>query len=206
MLKNKNFILTVILPIFLSLAAGVVIISLNSSAVLKTEATTTIASEKKQMNEDMSKLKKEKKELSYKAAEYDKTIEENRLLLDELDALNNELNEYIKNIETAKATIAELDTSITEKTQYNESLNSLSGSDEGAVKSYTNVKLDIPSELKAGRYKAEGKGTLMIYTIAGTLQDKQNLSVLDTHSYTFDVVSGQSIKIEGTLSITQIIE
>lgn len=206
MLKNKNFILTVILPIFLSLAAGVVIISLNSSAVLKTEAATTIASEKKQMNEDMSKLKKEKKELSYKAAEYDKTIEENRLLLDELDALNNELNEYIKNIETAKATIAELDTSITEKTQYNESLNSLSGSDEGAVKSYTNVKLDIPSELKAGRYKAEGKGTLMIYTIAGTLQDKQNLSVLDTHSYTFDVVSGQSIKIEGTLSITQIIE
>lgn len=206
MLKNKSFILTVILPIFLSLAAGVVIICLNSSAVLKTEATATIASEKKTMNENMSKLKKEKKELSYKAAEYDKTIEENRLLLDELDALNDELNEYIKNIETAKATIAELDTSITEKTQYNESLNSLSGSDEGAAKSYTNVKLDIPSELKAGRYKAEGNGTLMIYTIAGTLQDKQNLSVLDTHSYTFDVVSGQSIKIEGTLSITQIIE
>lgn len=206
MLKNKNFILTVILPIFISIVAGIVIIVLNSRSVLKTQASAVVANEKRAMNSAMSDLKKEKKELEKKAAEYDKTLEDNRLLLDEVNALTAELNDYTTSIENAKETITALDTSISEKSAYNESLASMAGSDTGGTKSYTNVKLNIPSDLKAGRYKAEGKGTLMIYTIAGTLQDKQNLALLDTHTYTFDITSGQSLKIEGTLSVTEIIE
>ena len=206
MLKSKNFILTVILPIFISIVAGIVIIVLNSHSVLKTQASAVVANEKRAMNSAMSDLKSEKKDLKYEAAEYDKTLEDNRLLLDEVNALTAELNDYTTSIENAKETITALDTSISEKKAYNESLASMSGNDTGGTKSYTNAKLNIPSDLKAGRYKAEGKGTLMIYTIASTLQDKQNLALLDTHTYTFDITSGQSLKIEGTLSVTEIIE
>lgn len=206
MLKNKNFILTVILPIFISIVIGIVIIALNSQSVLKTQASAVVANEKRAMNSAMSDLKKEKKDLEKKAAEYDKTLEDNRILLDEVNALTAELNDYTTTIGKAKETSTALDTSIAEKTAYNESLSSMSGNNAGGTKSYTNVKLNIPSDLKAGRYKAEGKGTLMIYTIAGTLQDKQNLALLDTQTYTFDVTSGQSLKIEGTLSVTEIIE
>lgn len=206
MLKNKNFLLTVILPIFISIIIGVIVIALNSENILHTQSSAVIASEKKQMSDNMSDLKVEKKELMRKAAEYDKTLEDNQILIDEIKALTDELNDYTENIESAQTTITELDSAIADKTAYNESLASVSGGEIGKSKSYTNIKLQIPSDLKAGRYTAEGKGTLLIYTIAGSLREKQNLSLLDTHSYTFDIASGEAIKIEGTLSITEIIE
>ena len=206
MLKNKNFLLTVILPIFISIIIGVIVIVLNSENILHTQSSAVIVSEKKQMSDNMSDLKVKKKELMRKAAEYDKTLEDNQILIDEIKALTDELNDYTENIESAKTTITELDSAIADKTAYNESLTSVSGGEIGKSKSYTNIKLQIPSDLKAGRYKAEGKGTLLIYTIAGSLREKQNLSLLDTHSYTFDIASGEAIKIEGTLSITEIIE
>lgn len=205
MLKNKNFILTVILPIFVSIVIGIIVIVLNSQSVLKTQASAVVANEKRAMNSAMSGLKEEKKRLEKEAAQYDKTLEDNRLLLDEVNALTAELNDYTTAIEKAKETSVSLDTAISEKTAYNESLSAMSGNNTGGTKSYTNVKLKSPSDLKPGRYKAEGKGTLMLYTIAGTLQDKQNLALLDTQTYTFDIASGQSLKIEGTLSITEII-
>lgn len=206
MLKNKNFLLTVILPIFISIIIGVIVIVLNSENILHTQSSAVIVSEKKQMSDNMSDLKVKKKELMRKAAEYDKTLEDNQILIDEIKALTDELNDYTENIESAQTTITELDSAIADKTAYNESLTSVSGGEIGKSKSYTNIKLQIPSDLKAGRYTAEGKGTLLIYTIAGSLREKQNLSLLDTHSYTFDIASGEAIKIEGTLSITEIIE
>lgn len=206
MFKNKKFFLTVILPVFVSIVVGIIIVALNSNALLKTQATAVVSGEKNKFAAEMSKLKSEKKELSQTAAKYDKMLEENQLLLEEINALTAELNDYTTAIEKAKETITSLDTSITEKTSYNDSLSSLSADTDGSSKSYKDTKLNIPTDLKAGRYRADGEGKLMIYTIAGTLQDKQDLSLLDTHSYTFDISSGQSVKIEGALSLTEIKE
>ena len=205
MLKNKNFLLTVILPIPISICIGIVIILLNSHSLLNTRATAAVMSEKKTFNAEIGNMKKEKEDLQYKAAEYDKTIEDNRILLDEINTLTDTLNEYTTSIENAQATIASLDTAITEKTAYNESLNGVTADTPGTSKSYSDTKLSSPADISAGRYKAEGNGTILIYSIAGTLEDKQDLSVIDSHSYTFNLTSGQAIKIEGTVSIAEII-
>lgn len=204
MLKNKNFLLTVILPVIISLIIGILIIVLNNQSVLNTRALTQVLGEKNAMNSDISSLSKEKKELLYTQADYKKQIEDNRLLFEEIQALTTELNSYTESINSAKSTIAELDKTITDKKKYNESLNSLSKETQSGTKSYKNIKLNIPQDIAAGRYKAQGTGTILIYTIAGTLEEKQNLSVLDSHSYTFNITSGQSIKIEGTVSLTRI--
>ena len=204
MLRNKNFLLTVILPILISIIIGIVIIVLNSKSNLNTRAATIVMNEKRTMVTQTDALKKEKEELTYKSADYDKTIEDNRLLLNEINALTDELNEYTTDIEAAKETIVSLDNTINEKTAYNESLSAVSKGNDGSTKSYTNTKLNVPSDIKDGRYRADGSGTILIYTIAGTLEDKQNLSVIDSHSYTFNLISGQSIKIEGTVSLTEI--
>ncbi len=206
MLRNKNFLLTVILPIIISLLIGILIILLNSQSIINTKATTQVMSEKNEMNSNISSLSAEKKELLYTAADYDKQIEDNRILFEEIQALTTELNTYTESINSAHGTITELDNTITEKKAYNESLNSVSIPTQSVTKSYKNTKLNIPQDLTAGRYKAEGAGTILIYTIAGTLEEKQNLSVLDSHTYTFNIASGQSIKIEGTVSLTKIIE
>ena len=125
MLKNKNFLLTVILPIFVSLIIGVIIIILNSQSILQTRAKSEIASEKKNMSDNIAKMKDEKQSLTYKAAEYDTILEENRLLVDEITALTDELADYNTRIEAAKETVADLDSQISEKTTYKDNLQSL---------------------------------------------------------------------------------
>ena len=206
MIRNKNFLLTVILPIFISIIAGIVIIVLNSKSILLTRATASVEAEKRAMTHEMSELNSEKDELTAISAEYDKTLEENKFLLGEVTRLTEDLANCITEIENAGLIIKEIDTAIETKTAFNNSLEGVTASKPGDTLKFTNKKLNIPTDLKAGRYKAEGTGTLMIYTIAGTLQDKKNLSLTDTNTYTFDIASGQSLKIEGTLSITQILE
>ena len=144
MIKNRNFLLTVILPIFISIIAGIVIIVLNSQSILNTRATATVENEKKIMNSEMAELNSEKEDLKYKVAEHNKTLEENRLLVEEVTALTEELATYNTNIETAKTTIKELDVSIESKTAYYNSLSSMSGTDTGTTVSYTDKKLNIP--------------------------------------------------------------
>ncbi len=206
MLKNKSFILTVILPIFISILVGIVIITLNSRAVLNTRASAVVAAEKNDMNSNMSSMKKEKSKLSKKAADYDKTLADNKLLSDEITALTGELADYNESIKNAKHTIAELESAIADKTAYKQNLGSLSDGKTGEKKTYTNKTLAVPLDLSAGRYIAEGKGTLMIYTGTKLVDKAHNLSLIDTNSYTFDIKSGQSVKIEGTLSLTKILE
>ena len=206
MIRNKNFLLTVILPIFISILAGIVIIILNSKSVLLTRATASVEAEKRTITREMSELKSEKDDLTAISAGYDKTLEENKILVSEVTRLTEDLANCISEIENAGLTIKELDSAIETKTAFNNSLDGIVASKPGDTLKFTNKKLNIPTDLKAGRYKAEGAGTLMIYTIAGTLQDKKDLSLTDTNTYTFDISSGQSLKIEGTLSITQILE
>ena len=206
MIRNKNFLLSVILPIFISILAGIVIIILNSKSVLLTRATASVEAEKRTMTREMSELKSEKDDLTAISAGYDKTLEENKILVSEVTRLTEDLANCISEIENAGLTIKELDSAIETKTAFNNSLDGIVASKPGDTLKFTNKKLNIPTDLKAGRYKAEGAGTLMIYTIAGTLQDKKDLSLTDTNTYTFDISSGQSLKIEGTLSITQILE
>lgn len=200
MLKNKNFLLTVILPIFVSLIIGVIIIILNSQSILQTRAKSEIASEKKNMSDNIAKMKDEKQSLTYTAAEYDTILEENRLLVDEVTALTDELADYNTRIEAAKETVADLDSQISEKTTYKDNLQSLPTSQTGTKKTYTDKTLTVPLDISEGRYTAEGSGTLMIYT-GSKLEDKAQ----NTVSYTFDVKSGQTLKIVGTLTLTKII-
>lgn len=203
---NKKFLLTIVLPLSISIVLGILIVVLNSTSVLNTRVSATIAVEKNTMSDEIDTLVDKIKDLEYAAADYDKALEENKMQVDEIQSLTAELESYIANIENAKTTITELDTSIENKTKYNNSLKGIKEPTSGTTTTYKNEKLNVPSNLPAGRYKAQGTGTIMIYSIAGTLEDKQDLSLLDTHSYTFNVSSGQSVKIEGTLSLTNVSE
>lgn len=206
MLKNKNFVFTVILPIFLSIIIGIVIVILNNSSILHTRAVATVKNEERTFSKEIKQFEDEKEALLRTAAEHDAVLEENRLEVEQITTLSTELGELNTDIEDAKEKIEELDGEIESKTTYNEGLSSIVPAQPGTPQSFTDKKLNIPSDLKAGRYTADGTGKIMIYTIAGTLKDKQDLSLLDTHTYTFNIASGESLKIEGTLSLTEIIE
>lgn len=204
MLKDKKFILTAVLPVIVSIILGVVIISVNSTMIINLRANAAVNNEKEQMQKDISEFEDQKISLQYTAADLDKKIEDNRVLLEEIQTLKTELDDYTTDITEAKTTIGELDVSINEKTKYNENLDKLNNQSMTTERTYTNVKLNVPTDISSGRYTATGKGKLYIYTIANTLQEKQDLSLLDSNSYTFSVSSGQYIKIEGTITLTNI--
>lgn len=204
MLKNKKFFLTSVLPVIISVILGVIIVSVNNNLIINIRANSTVNSEKEQMQKDIKDFEDQKISLQYTAADLDKKIEDDRILFEEIQALKKELEDYNTDIADAKTTIGQLDTSISEKSKYNANLDRLNNQSVVSEKTYTNIKLNIPGDVSAGRYKATGKGKLYIYTIANTLQEKQDLSLLDSNSYTFSISSGQYIKIEGTITLTNI--
>ncbi len=204
MFKNKKFILTAVLPIIISIILGIIIIAVNSNMIINMRAKATISNEKEQMEKDINSFEDQKISLQYTAANLDKKIEDDRILLEEILALEKELENYNNDIADANTTITQLDNSIAEKTKYNENLDKLSNQSVTSEKTYTDVKLNVPNDISSGRYTATGTGKLFIYTIANTLQEKQDLSLLDSHSYTFNISSGQYIKIEGTITLTNI--
>lgn len=204
MLKNKKFFVTAILPVIISVILGIVIVSVNNNLIINMRANATINNEKEQMQKDINDFEDKKISLQYTAADLDKKIEDDRILFEEIQALKKELEDYNTDIADAKTTIDQLDKNISEKTKYNANLDKLNNQSEVSEKTYTNIKLNVPGDVSAGRYIATGKGKIYIYTIANTLQEKQDLSLLDSNSYTFSISSGQYIKIEGTITLTNI--
>lgn len=204
MLKNKYFILTAILPIFISIIIGIVIIAINSTVIINMRANAVVSNEIKQMESGIKEFEDKKISLQYTASDLDKKIENNSIILGEIQALKTESENYDTDIANAKKTIEGLDISITEKTKYSSNLDKLNNQTPSINQTYSNVKLNVPGDISAGRYTATGTGKLFIYTIANTIQEKQDLSLLPSNSYSFNISSGQYIKIEGTVTLTNI--
>ncbi len=205
-MQNKKFILTTVLPVALSIVIGILIIVINNNFILKSKAHAIVATEKKDFSNKIKSLKSEEKELLQTSAEYDLTLTQNTLLVEEVETLKHTLDGYVADIEAANSTIAELDTSITDKQAYYDSLSGLQSETEGDVITLKTGDYKCPSGIKAGRYTAEGNSKIYFYTIANTLKDKVDLSVIDTHSYSFDIASGESIKVDGNVTLKKIVQ
>ena len=167
-------------------------------------ANAVVSNEIKQLESGIKEFEDKKISLQYTASDLDKKIENNSIILGEIQALKTESENYDTDIANAKKTIEGLDISITEKTKYSSNLDKLNNQTPSINQTYSNVKLNVPGDISAGRYTATGTGKLFIYTIANTIQEKQDLSLLPSNSYSFNISSGQYIKIEGTVTLTNI--
>lgn len=203
-MSKKRFILTVVLPVCISLLIGILIIVLNNNFILNSRAIAIVASEKSNFNSQISELKKERDKLEGEIADYDKTLADNSLLTEEVEALKSELEHYVSDVDAAKARSEKLKVQITEKKTYLDSLSKIESETEGDSLKLSDGEYKCPSELPSGRYKAEGTGKLYRYSISNSLTLKEDLSTIDTHSYTFDLEAGETIKIEGTLTLTEL--
>lgn len=203
-MKNKKFLLTSALPVALSLLIGIPIITVTNDFILKSKASSIVAAEKKDYSSEIKSLESEKKALEAKSEEYDTALKENTAHLEEIEALKSSLEAYTSDLQKATETIAGLDKSIADKQAYLGSLSDLQTAAETETVKLKSGDYKCPSDLKEGRYTAEGSGKLYFYTIANTLKDIVDLSVTDSHSYTFDIVSGESIKAESEITLTRL--
>lgn len=203
-MKNKKFLITTVLPIAISLIIGILIVTVTNNFILKSKANSIVESEKKEFINNINALKSEKAQLEATEAEYDEILTQNKALVEEVETLKGTLDEYVSDIASAQSTLADLDSRIAEKQAYLNSISGLTTESESTVITLKKGEYKCPSTIKEGRYTIEGSGTVYVYTIANNLKEKFDLSVIDTHSYTFDITSGETLKVESTSTLKKI--
>lgn len=202
-MHNKRFYLTVALPVFLALIAGVVIVVLNSKSILHTRAEARVLGERNTMNSEMSSLRDEQKTLKRDESKYDKIIDDNRAIINNVEALKSQIAQYDTDLENANARNSELDNSILENQAYLDSLNSITETSDGEELIFKNCDAKSPDKIPPGKYRAEGTGILILKNIANMQKDRIDLSTIDTHSYVFEIASGESINVKGEIKLIE---
>ncbi|MBQ3425577.1 MAG: hypothetical protein IJH37_00340 [Clostridia bacterium] len=203
-MKSKtHLILTFIVPVCISVLAGIIVVVLNSRSILHTHAASVVEFEKNDMREKISDLKDEKKELERKEAEYTKEISKNELLTSEIEALKENIASYDSDIERVSEKNAELEKSIEEKQSYLDGLSDISADKPGGKYSLKDKDYKCPSDIPAGKYVAKGTGKLYLKDISNRRKDKVDLSTIESNTYTFEIASGESVTVEGTIELTE---
>ena len=197
-MKTKTrFILTVVVPICLSVMTAIVVVILNSKSILHTRAEAIVEYEKKEIDDNIRDLKNEKKQLERKEAECDKLIKKNELLQSEIDALKKSIEDYDADIARAVKKDTELDKTIEQKQAYLEGLSGISPDTAGGTYKLSDGDYKCPADIPAGKYLAKGTGKLYIKDIANRRKDKADLSTIESNTYTFEIVAGESLTAEG---------
>ncbi len=203
-MTKKHFIITVAVPILISIIIGIVLIILNSSFILKSRASAVVRKETDKMKSEITQMQKDKELLVKQETDSSAEYEKNLRLIDEVETLNSELTHYDELITAASSKNSELDKQIADKRAYIENSNNAATETDGKTTVLKPGDYKVPSDIAAGRYRAEGSGMLYIYTISNSLRSRTDLSTTDSHTYTFDVASGESITTEGEVTITKL--
>ena len=138
-----------------------------------------------------------------------KQISEVDAELSERDAVNGSYMESKKvhdslaeEISALQGRIAQLDSDI-EKMKENS--NSVSEMKKG--RKYTliaNSRYLCPMQVPAGRYVAEGRGLLTVLRTSGRARISQNLTTTYNHSYTFELLDGETIQVSENVTLTEL--
>ncbi|MGN0181826.1 MAG: hypothetical protein ACI4DP_05365 [Candidatus Ornithomonoglobus sp.] len=196
-MNRKKFILTIVMPVVISMLIGAIIIIFSNSFIIPPKARAVAGAEKSRLNTEMAALQKQKEAMENDIATYNNDIANKENLLAEIQERQSTLEDYKSELEETKAKIAEIDKQIEEKNNILNTLSDIKEETEGEAKVLEKGEYKCPADIAAGRYIIEGDAKIYLYSIANTLSKKEDLSTLDTHSFKFEITSGESLKIEG---------
>lgn len=162
-------------------------------------------------NSELELLLKENEELDKKKDELKNSVSETERSIDSKNEMGAEAAEYESQLETlrqkldsANKTLTELETSIEKKKEYIDQADSIKKVTKGRSFTASDKKLECPDSISAGRYIAEGRGNLLVYNSSNTLRISENLSTIDTNSFTFDISEGEAVKVTESVTFTSL--
>lgn len=196
-MNRKKFILTIVVPVVISMITGAVIIIFSNSFIIPSKARTAAEAKKSALNAAMTELQSRKEELEKQIEDYDDDISNRESLLTEIQKRQDTLEDYESELEETQAKIDEIDSQIEEKNKILSTLSDIKEETEGEAKVLKEGEYKCPADIAAGRYTIEGDAKIYLYSIANTLSKKEDLATLDTHSFKLEISSGESLKIEG---------
>ncbi|MGN1115926.1 MAG: hypothetical protein ACI4TH_05115 [Candidatus Ornithomonoglobus sp.] len=196
-MSRRKFILTVAVPVILSMIIGAVIIIFSNKFIMPSKARAAAAAEKSNLVTEAAELQKQKEALEKQIADYDTKLSDQEGLITEMKKRQETLADYESELEETDAKIAEIDKLIEEKNNILNSLSDIAKETEGKATELKEGEYKCPSDIDAGRYLIEGDAKIYLYSIANTLSKKEDLSTLDTHSFKLEITSGETLKVEG---------
>ncbi|MGN0163848.1 MAG: coiled-coil domain-containing protein [Candidatus Ornithomonoglobus sp.] len=196
-MNRKKFILTIVVPVAVSIIIGIIIIIFSNSFIIPSKVRVAADSEKSRLGAETAELQKQKEELEKQIEAYDNEISKCESLLTEIQKRQDTLEDYESELEETKEKIAGLDKQIEEKNNILNALSDVKEETEGESKELDEGEYKCPADIAAGRYTIEGDAKIYLYSLANTLSKKEDLSTLDTHSFKLEITSGESLKVEG---------
>lgn len=195
--------------IIIAAAAVIVILAVSAgffahSHATKSQAKNNFKNELSALETENYKLEKKRSELKDSVSETESDIEAKNEIGLEAEEYINKLEATRQEVEAANQTLSNLETSIEKKQEYLKQADSIKPPVEGNILSVMSETLDCPSDISPGRYIAEGSGNLLIYNSSNKLRISENLTNIDTNSFTFDIESGESIKVTDSVTFTEL--
>lgn len=200
--KKNIIIIAVIAVVILILAVSSVFFTYGHA--VKSQAKNNFQNELSSLETENYKLEKKRSELKDYVSETESDIETKYEIGLEAEEYTSKLDAVKQEAEAAEQTLAELEASIEKKQEYLKQADSIKPLTEGNIISVTAETLECPSDISPGRYIAEGSGNLLIYTSANKLRISEVLTSIDTNSFTFDIESGESVKVTDSVIFTEL--
>lgn len=147
-------------------------------------------------------LNKRKDALRDEISAIERDIESKSEISEEAQEYADRLNEIKAEVERANRTLTEQDETIKKKNEYIEKSDGIKILSRGRSVSLSDKTLKCPDDIAAGRYIAEGRGNLLIYNTENKLRISEDISSIDTNSFTFDIEEDESVKATETLTLT----
>jgi flagellar basal body-associated protein FliL len=200
--KKKLIIICIVCAVVLSLAVCAGFFAHNHA--LKTQAKNDFQNELSRFETENYKLEKKRSELKDSVSETELDIENKNEIGREAEEYAAQLDSVSQELEEASQNLEKLNTSIEKKQEYIKQAGSIKSPNEGEIFSVSSETLSCPSDIAAGRYIAEGSGNLLIYSTANKLRISENLTSIETNSFTFDIVKGESVKVTDSITFTEL--
>lgn len=197
----KKTIITIVIAIFVVAASVSAGIFAHRSSELR-EARLTYKNELNSLLEDNKQLEKKKNELKNSLTETEQDIESKNEISVEAQEYETQRERLQQELDAANKTLTDLDTSIQKKKEYIEQSGNIKNPTRGRSVTASSKTLDCPDDISKGRYIAEGRGNLLVYNSSNKLRLSENLSTIDTNSFTFDIAEGESVKVTETVTFT----
>lgn len=197
----KKTIITIVIAVFVaaaSVSAGIFAHRISASR----EARLTYKNELDTLLKENKELEAKRKELKNSVTETERDIESKNEISVEAQEYETQREKLQQELDAANKTLTDLDTSIQKKKEYIEQSGNIKNPTRGRSVSASSKTLDCPDDISKGRYIAEGRGNLLVYNSSNKLRLSENLSTLDTNSFTFDIAEGESVKVTESVTFT----
>lgn len=177
---------------------------LGDKAAIRAVAHERVNKEIDTIQREYNQLDEEKKQLETTIYNLTQSINQNSSINVKIKDDEEKLAALAAELDAAKRLSETLDEQLNEKRGINNQVNSLNSNAEGKSRDIKAGTYQCTSDIEAGSYRLSGSsGNIIVYDISNSVRISKNLERLDGNEFTFSISSGEKLKIDKDMKLTE---